>query len=72
MQDQTLRLFHLLHTHPVITQDAVCRELGSSQEAIGTCVENLRKLGILQECGNYPEFPGCFYYHGSNSAEDLY
>ena len=19
-----------------------------------------------------PEFPGCFYYHGSNSAEDLY
>ena len=53
MQDKTLRLFHLLHVHPVITQDAACRELGSSPETLGTCVENLRTLGILQECGKY-------------------
>ena len=26
-----------------------------------------------QTChSDQPEFPGCFYYHGSNSAEDLY
>ena len=33
---------------------------------------NVGDTFVFERDNNNPEFPGCFYYHGSNSAEDLY
>ena len=62
---------HFLQNTIDVSVDADGIKLGCHEEVVGLWG---RRIWAWRRWGrsNYPEFPGCFYYHGSNSAEDLY